>query len=83
MHLGSGLPVSRAKPAGSRGHRVACKAVAGINDRRLMVKLSLAQSSGSLDLSEFELDSVPEEVCSLMQLEVSTIINPDICNMRL
>ena len=37
------------------------------------MKLSLAQSSGSLDLSEFELDSVPPEVCDLTQLEVLTI----------
>ncbi len=38
-----------------------------------MVKLSLAQGSGSLDLSEFELDSVPEEVCNLIQLEVQDL----------
>ena len=54
----------------SRGGRLLCAAQAGPADRRLMVKLSLAQGSGSLDLSEFELDSVPEEVCNLTQLEV-------------
>ena len=36
-----------------------------------MVKLSLAQSSGKLDLSECELDSVPEAVFALAGLEVS------------
>ena len=44
---------------------------AGSADRRLAVKLSLAQSSGKLDLSEFELDSVPSEVFALAGLEVS------------
>ena len=44
---------------------------AGSADRRLAVKLSLAQSSGKLDLSEFELDSVPIEVFALAGLEVS------------
>lgn len=56
----------------SRGPRLACRAAAGSGDRRLMVKLSLAQSSGSLDLSEFELESVPPEVFDLTQLEVIT-----------
>ena len=52
------------------GARLVCAAQAAPADRRLMVKLSLAQGSGSLDLSEFELESVPEEVCDLTQLEV-------------
>jgi hypothetical protein len=43
-----------------------------------MVKLSLAESSGSLDLSEFELDTVPPEVCDLTKLEVITIGTLDV-----
>lgn len=54
----------------SRGYRLVCAAQAAPADRRLMVKLSLAQGSGSLDLSEFELNTVPEEVCDLTGLEV-------------
>ena len=54
----------------SRGSRLVCTAQAAPADRRLMVKLSLAQGSGSLDLSEFELDSVPEAVCGLTGLQV-------------
>ena len=63
-------------PSTSRRTRSSCTApagttAAGIVDRTLMVKLSLAQSSGKLDLSECELDSVPEEVFALAGLEVS------------
>ena len=63
-------------PACSRRTKSACTAAAGtaaagIVDRSLMVKLSLAQSSGKLDLSECELDSVPKEVFALAGLEVS------------
>ena len=63
-------------PSCSRRARSSCTAAAGtaaagIVDKTLMVKLSLAQSSGKLDLSECELDSVPEEVFALAGLEVS------------
>ena len=64
-------------PPCNRGTRSSCTAAAGpaaasIVDKTLMVKLSLAQSSGKLDLSECELNSVPEEVFALAELEVST-----------
>ena len=64
----------------SRSYRLTCTAVAGTADRRLMVKLSLAQSSGTLDLSEFELETVPVEVCDLTQLEVNTCSTPKSIN---
>jgi len=64
----------------SRSYRLTCTAVAGTADKRLMVKLSLAQSSGTLDLSEFELETVPEEVCDLTQLEVNTCSTPKFIN---
>lgn len=39
-------------------------------DMQLMVKLSVAKSSGKLDLSNFNLTEVPEELCSIVDLEV-------------
>ena len=39
---------------------------------QVMVKLSVAASSGKLDLSDCNLMEVPPEVCNLKGLEVST-----------
>ncbi len=47
--------------------------VAAIVDRTLMVKLSLAQTSNRLDLSECELEAVPPEVLELRDLEVRVV----------
>lgn len=41
-------------------------------DMRVMVKLSVAKSSGKLDLSDCGLTEVPPEVCELRNLEAST-----------
>ena len=41
-------------------------------DMRVMVKLSVARSSGKLDLSDCGLTEVPAEVCDLRDLEAST-----------
>lgn len=61
------------------GHRrrqqLRCSAVAGTVDRSLMVKLSLAQTSNQLDLSECGLTSVPDDVLALTNLEVSYACN--------
>lgn len=39
-------------------------------DMKIMVKLSVARSSGKLDLSNCGLTEVPEELCSIIDLEV-------------
>lgn len=51
--------------------RAAAEPRAGTVDRTMMVKLSLAQSSNRLDLSECQLEAVPPEVLDLVNLEVS------------
>lgn len=42
-------------------------------DMRIMVKLSVASSSGKLDLSDCDLTEVPDAVCNLIDLEVSHV----------
>jgi hypothetical protein len=56
----------------SRNQPVRCSASAGIVDRTLMVKFSLAQTSNQLDLSECGLTSIPEELFALTNLEVGS-----------
>lgn len=41
-------------------------------DMRVMIKLSVARSSGKLDLSDCGLTDVPAEVCDLRNLEASS-----------
>ena len=47
-------------------------------DMRVMVKLSVARSSGKLDLSNCGLTEVPAEVCDLRDLQASTCNTPAI-----
>lgn len=56
----------------SRRQQLRCSAAAGTVDRSLMVKMSLAQTSNQLDLSECGLTSVPDDVLALTNLEVSS-----------
>ena len=56
----------------SRRQQLRCSAAAGTVDRTLMVKMSLAQTSNQLDLSECGLTSVPDDVLALTNLEVSS-----------
>ena len=44
---------------------------------QVMVKLSVAKSSGKLDLSNCGLKEVPPEVCDLRDLEVNSCIVPN------
>jgi hypothetical protein len=57
---------------------VQCSAGTGTVDRSLMVKFSLAETSNQLDLSECGLESVPDEVLRMTDLEVSRTSNPQI-----
>ena len=43
-------------------------------DMQVMVKLSVAASSGKLDLSGYNLTEVPPEVCNLKGLEVCMLL---------
>lgn len=43
---------------------------------RVMVKLSVAKSSGKLDLSDCGLEEVPAEVCNMRDLEAGICIAP-------
>ena len=67
-------------PRGTRFHRPACqhKAMASaiIEDRTLMVKMSLAKGSGRLDLSWLGLHEIPDEIFDLPDLEAGTYIHP-------
>ena len=54
-----------------RHHGPAVLVTAKMN-MRVMVKLSVARSSGKLDLSDCGLTEVPAEVCDLRDLEAST-----------
>lgn len=58
------------KYTGRRHHGPAVLVTAKM-DMRVMVKLSVARSSGKLDLSDCDLTEVPAEVCDLRDLEAS------------
>ncbi|KAK9918296.1 hypothetical protein WJX75_002936 [Coccomyxa subellipsoidea] len=62
----------------SRNQPVRCSASAGIVDRTLMVKFSLAQTSNQLDLSECGLTSIPEELFALTNLEELSLAGNDL-----
>lgn len=55
-----------------RRHSSLAMLVTAKMDMRVMVKLSVAKSSGKLDLSDCGLTEVPPEVCDLRDLEAST-----------
>ena len=46
------------------------RAIVAKMDMQVMVKLSVARSSGKLDLSNCNLTEVPEELCGIVDLEV-------------
>lgn len=48
-------------------------------DMKVMVKLSVARSSGKLDLSNCGLAEVPEELCSIIDLEVRVSVVHHLC----
>ena len=53
--------------------------VAAAMNMRVMVKLSVAASSGKLDLSDCGLTEVPPEVCNLKSLEASVVRETHLC----
>jgi len=67
----------------------ASASISTISDASIRVKLMLAESSGKLDLSECNLDTIPEQVFDLMDLEelslagnTLTFLPPDIGRLK-